>query len=294
MIIIVNVVHRYLCGVKYFEEGKRLFPSHCDDCVVVHNNWIVSKEAKIYRFKEHLMWMYDKGGYYSNTSSNYMTYSNPISWPTEKIGDIEELGALKGALALSRMLNRKLIIPRFHCQLPFSKYTSRKIRLQSSVPKNNLSKSYDLKLRTRFQECPLNSLLNISAFDKYFGDDYRESSFLKHPLVPDEMKQNRSKEIVIITIVNAGLYQQKSQPTVSSVDSEANLTSVENIELIDMTSKQIVNEDDVKNALSSFTEKVLVFRSLYRLLPKFSRESEQQRFQADVKAAFKRLKYQQL
>jgi len=55
-----------LCGVDYFEKGHRVFPSkeYCTNCMVVHNNWIVSREAKIYRFKEHFMWMYDKDSYY--------------------------------------------------------------------------------------------------------------------------------------------------------------------------------------------------------------------------------------
>ena len=73
-------VHRYVCGIDYFETSRAEWPSpvstsSADDVlrsgcrsdtmscpVVVHNNWIVSLEAKIYRFKEHLMWMYDKGG----------------------------------------------------------------------------------------------------------------------------------------------------------------------------------------------------------------------------------------
>jgi len=78
-------VRRYVCGVDYFESSvDRWTPSsppplitstpgndtrrrpRCGDddapCpTVVHNNWIVSREAKVYRFKEHLMWMYDKG-----------------------------------------------------------------------------------------------------------------------------------------------------------------------------------------------------------------------------------------
>lgn len=70
--------HRYVCGVDYFESSADRWPtplwtsadnplqSSCRNdaaiCpIVVHNNWIVSREAKIYRFKEHLMWMYDKG-----------------------------------------------------------------------------------------------------------------------------------------------------------------------------------------------------------------------------------------
>jgi len=71
-------VHRYVCGVDYFESSADRWPSplpvpssidqlrRCRNSttscpVVIHNNWIVSREAKIYRFKEHLMWMYDKG-----------------------------------------------------------------------------------------------------------------------------------------------------------------------------------------------------------------------------------------
>ena len=60
--------HRYVCGVDYFERKEiPLFPEEVprrrdgSDYSVVHNNWIVSKEAKIYRFKEHLMWMLDTG-----------------------------------------------------------------------------------------------------------------------------------------------------------------------------------------------------------------------------------------
>jgi len=62
--------YRYACGLEYFDNARRWFPteplgcydknaSRCAD--VVHNNWIVSHEAKVYRFKEHLMWLYDKG-----------------------------------------------------------------------------------------------------------------------------------------------------------------------------------------------------------------------------------------
>jgi len=76
--IAVLDVRHYVCGVSYFEKSVDLWPSplptfaeklqqqgcHNDiaSCpIVVHNNWIVSREAKIYRFKEHHMWMYDKG-----------------------------------------------------------------------------------------------------------------------------------------------------------------------------------------------------------------------------------------
>jgi hypothetical protein len=58
----------YACGLGYFELGNRRFPRYVNECstessctAVVHNNWIVTYEAKVYRFKEHLMWAYDKG-----------------------------------------------------------------------------------------------------------------------------------------------------------------------------------------------------------------------------------------
>ena len=69
--------HRYIDGLDYFESSVRRWPltddplkSACHDdsthCpLVVHNNWIVSRDAKIYRFKEHLMWMYDKGRFFA-------------------------------------------------------------------------------------------------------------------------------------------------------------------------------------------------------------------------------------
>jgi len=62
--------HRYACGAQYFVRAKRLFPTDSRGCYgndasrcadVVHNNYIVTHEAKVYRFKEHLMWVYDKG-----------------------------------------------------------------------------------------------------------------------------------------------------------------------------------------------------------------------------------------
>jgi hypothetical protein len=58
---------RYACGLLYFNQHERWFPdsthhsNSSNDTWVVHNNWIVSHEAKIYRFKEHMMWAVDNG-----------------------------------------------------------------------------------------------------------------------------------------------------------------------------------------------------------------------------------------
>jgi hypothetical protein len=62
--------NRYACGLQYFENGQRWLPISTPECLddamsnctlVLHNNWIVSYEAKVYRFKEHMMWTCDKG-----------------------------------------------------------------------------------------------------------------------------------------------------------------------------------------------------------------------------------------
>lgn len=57
------------CGMMYFEKPmRRMFATEhpCDDCVIMHNNWIVGTAAKVYRFKEHLQWMVDTDEYYSS------------------------------------------------------------------------------------------------------------------------------------------------------------------------------------------------------------------------------------
>ena len=44
-------VEKYQCGKQYWEIGARTFigDNPCSDCMVVHNNWIVTNEAKTYR-----------------------------------------------------------------------------------------------------------------------------------------------------------------------------------------------------------------------------------------------------
>ncbi|ESN99530.1 hypothetical protein HELRODRAFT_176694 [Helobdella robusta] len=289
--------NRFLCGLEYFENGNRLYPSPCQDCMVLHNNWIVSKEAKIYRFKEHLMWVYDQDEYYSSPTNMYMSYSNPSTWPNTNVTITYEMEALKGALAIARMLNRILILPRFHCshQVPVNgkkdvKMTKRRI------------------FRTVLKACPLNGLLNIKSFDSVFQESYRENSFLQNPAISEGLAKNRSKEIVIITVVNANLFRDKIPITSLSSNhvgaaNKSNVRSVDetesqklndnhnvsdDIELIDMSKKQVIKEEDIKSALSSFTERVLVFRSLYQLMPQFTDEEDQRVFNADISKAFKK------
>jgi len=150
---------KFVCGLDYYESPKRYFADTakpCPNCVVVHNNWIVSKPAKVYRFKEMLQWVVDLNGYYSSTSELYLLYNNSNSKPGSNL----EKTALTNALAISQLLNRTLILPKFHC-----------------------GKTHSI--------CPLNSRYYIKHFDKYFPR-YRESMFLSHPKVPHSVIQNQS------------------------------------------------------------------------------------------------------
>jgi len=168
----------YMDGSLYFERMRPLLPSSDDRCssvnktkcpvLVVHNNWIVSKQAKTYRFREHFMWSYDgKDGYYSSQSRNYLMYTNPA--PTPNVSQdirILQMSSLGTALALGYLLERTVILPRFY-------------RSANGKP------------------CPLNSYIRMATFDGCFRGKYRESNFLQHPKVPQAVKQNMSHQPLI-------------------------------------------------------------------------------------------------
>jgi len=167
--------HLFMNGIDYFERLKRFLPTADDPCIsinkincsvlVVHNNWIVSSEAKIYRFREHLMWLYDGDNqYYSNQTRKYLTYINSAPTGSNSSLSVSEqkqrqLSALRTALSVGYLLNRAVILPRFYCS-------------------------------TKAFQCPLNSLVHIKTFDAVFLNQYRENSFLQHPRVPANVKQS--------------------------------------------------------------------------------------------------------
>ena len=161
---------RFASGLIYFEIPNRAFAGDGridDNCYVIHNNWIVSKSAKIYRFKEHLMWMLDDDHYYSSTSRRYIVYENPLLGGGSPPSLSVQLGALRNALAIGQTLNRTVILPSFHCD------------------KN--------------KTCALNSFLRVSSFDEVFHGEYREHVFLRHPMVPKSVKQSTSKTFLILS-----------------------------------------------------------------------------------------------
>ncbi len=101
--------------------------------------------------------MYDQDGYYSSHTWKYLSYENPYF---RNIRFIDQQMALQSAFAFAKILKRTLIIPLFLC---------------------------------RSKPCILNAHISIATFDKYFGNQYRESTFLTHLKVPETVTRNMSQ-----------------------------------------------------------------------------------------------------
>jgi len=162
---------RFLNGYLYFWKYARKLGEVCDGnkrpnkpalCpLVVHNNYITGKQAKIYRFREHLMWNYDGADrYYTSETRKYLTYTNPKPTTnfTREVME-RQMSALKTALAIGHLLNRVVILPIFHCDQP-----------------------------TVHWLCHLESVADVATFDSCFSGRYRENSFLRHRKVPGSVK----------------------------------------------------------------------------------------------------------
>lgn len=77
-LLLLNI-NQYANSVHYFIERHRLFGDTALpylECIVAHDNYMVSVEAKVYRFKEMHMRMVDKDKYYSCPNRKYLTYEN--------------------------------------------------------------------------------------------------------------------------------------------------------------------------------------------------------------------------
>ncbi len=188
---------QYFCGLTFYETPKRYFAESaapCPKCVVVHNNWIVSMQAKTYRAKEMQQWVYDGdngGGYYTDPHAKYLRYTTSNS-------SEHNVQALKAALAIAQILNRTLILPAF------------------SSPSGS--------------PVPLLSVLRVAAFDAEFA--YREHSFSTHPSVPAAVTASCSPVYVLATdAVPADVLEQaasKETPRVlTAADQARGMTDAE-------------------------------------------------------------------
>ena len=160
--------HLFAPGLIYFDQKKRRF--YFDNAqhkeVLVHNNWIYTSAAKMYRFKEQLLWKVDTNGYYTDTTRKYIYFGNPLLFDDCSETVDAETSSLKAALAMGYILNRTVILPTFTCCRP---------HIASAAKMNN--------------GCPLHFNYKVAVFDQAFGGQYREHVFLHNELVPNKYKK---------------------------------------------------------------------------------------------------------
>ncbi|KAK2167066.1 hypothetical protein LSH36_32g10008 [Paralvinella palmiformis] len=215
----------YQLGKMFFNKGRRAFAGDnpCINCIIVHNNYIVSLEAKIYRFKEYGMWSVDIGGYYSDKTRKYIKYGNPIDFGArEEFGcnnTMEEV-SLKTALIIGHILNRTVIMPRFHC--------GRKIHI-----------------------CHFGFRFSVRSFELHLPvlETYRENVFLEHPLVPESTKKSVSEMFVFDNPIWQTLTRNAKNQTT-------------NVKVM-KTEQYNISDSDIKRWFGSETSQVLQFYSLY-------------------------------
>ena len=202
-------------------------------------------------------------------------YGNPITWPSVASNDVEELAALNAALALGQILSRVVVLPRFHCSRSAADIGSGSG--SASAPRGRGARRFVAARPTvppsPIHECPLNGLLNVTAFDAQFEGRYRESSFLRHPLVPTAVRDDRSPPQHV---------HRRLQGSAAGGDGALPSTAVQ------------LSVDDVVGLFGSLRHHVLVFHSLYRVQPRFAGDDEQRTFDDKVRKAFRRGSYRQL
>ena len=224
-------------GQVYFEGGRRMFytDNPPKNEVLVHNNWIVSMAAKIYRFKEHLLWKVDGNGYYSSQERKYFMYDNYNDGTLETDIGYEavaaETEALKTALLIAHLLNRTVILPTFTCA--------------------------DCKYKAcyvRSHRCAFNTNHRIDVFDSVYGNYYREHVFLNNPLVPKSVR--RGSDVFLI------------QPSDGKT-----WTPTDNIKVIYPESQHGPTEAEIIMWFSPIKAPVLRFHSLFSIYGNFRNKS---------------------
>ena len=191
--------HLFPNGRIFFEQGGRMLAGDkkCTSCVVVHNNWIVGQKAKKYRFKEHLLWHVDISDYYSSSHRKYVIYNNPTYFGAN-LTFAKEDAALRSAFAIAHILDRILILPRFHCQ------GCRICARTGCLDCDKAGAHFDRQ--TSKPLCYAAVYYSIEKMDHVLP--YRESIFLRHKLVPESVKSSVTPVLKIFTGSNKATANQ--------------------------------------------------------------------------------------
>ena len=255
---------KFVTGLDYWETNQISFndvhpwkkkDKGYPDTVILHNNYIATEEAKVYRFKEALLWTVDKNGYYSDSDRKYLTYTNPIL-KTEQ-GLDQERDALVNALSIGYLLNRTVILPAFHC-----------------------FETRGYFCRSNDQECSLLPLYHVETFDKYFDNAYREHVFLSHDLVPESTRRSQTKPLYFGSEFQDQMQLSLAENTSKIVYVAANKTKG-------------ATSAEIQEWFADVKEKVLVFHNLYGVFAGFEMTSATEDIRARLKKALVRCNYRQ-
>ena len=171
----------YTNGKVYFEDGKRMFKGDnpCKGCVIVHNNWIVTGAAKIYRFKECGLWENDRNAYYSDKERKYISFDLPTDFGSANTQKAEK-NSLHQAFFIGAILGRTVILPQFHCY----------------------GCKYNGACKKAGARCSFGTFYKIEQLDSQLEGKYRESVFLSHDKVPASVKKSSSPVFFIDSLPN--------------------------------------------------------------------------------------------
>ncbi len=252
---------QFPCGKCYFEgPPRRDFVDDsppCETCVAFHNNWILSKEAKVYRFQEQNLWLYEGAdNYYSSDETKFLVYDNPLTfqysflwnllfWRKDNANYEHEISALKNALAIGRITNRVVILPKFHNYLG--------------------------------EDCSILDLLYFAPFDRSFHGAYREYSFMSHPKVPQSIKDafanTQSLNYVIAT-------SNSNYASITKTHQNTKIIQIKD-QMVGATSNEIqayfAEHSDIP---------VIRFQHLYGAFSHFDSKQHQEIFNSDVQRGF--------
>ena len=185
--------NEYVPGLVFKEDEYMYFdPSEelLNKMSILHHIHL-DYQGKIFRMKELGLWKLDRNGYYSDENAKYMTYQNPL--PSLQHAEYD---ALENAFKIAKILRRTLILPKFHCkkkrESPAQFFSTAHIR---GSPYCSL---YHL-LQDKHDS--YNNQHLISDYMKKHPEGFRESSFLRHPLVPLSVKTSKVSDILILTNV---------------------------------------------------------------------------------------------
>lgn len=164
-------IREFQSGVQYFEIGRSEFGENQrkSQCVVLHNNWLVGKDAKVYRYQENGLWKIDFltrsnqtiEKYYSQENNRYLTFD-----VNSKHSLLQQAETLKNALILGHILHRIVILPKFRCaNSPFADV----------------------------YYCNILHVVDFSRFQTFFASFFREHKFLDNDLVPDSVRKDREQ-----------------------------------------------------------------------------------------------------